>query len=148
MLAAAFILFFSALLVALTSSIPMGRDRGRLVAVVLIGFLVRPLLFLTVTRSVSFFSHGRLGGDSINYQMLGSEIAHRWHLTNVHFVTASEMPRIGSVALPCNVLALLEFVAGEPQPLAGTVVNAFFACWMVIILARFLQERGVSSRAI
>lgn len=134
------------LLVSMVSSVARGDDRRPLMGIVVAGFLVRPVLFLTVMRSLSFFSHGRVGGDSVYYQRLGSVIARRWLHEPIHFVTESELPRLGSAALPCNVLALLEYVGGEPQPLAGTVINAFLACWMVVILYGFLRERGVEAR--
>lgn len=122
-------------------------ERARMLGMLLAGYFLRLILFLFVMRSVAFFSHGQVGGDSIIYQTLGSMICDIWRSTGVHFVTSDEFYELSSVALPCNVLALLEWIGGEPAPLAGTALIAFFASWTVLLFYRFVLDEGTAPRS-
>jgi hypothetical protein len=114
---------------------------------ILIAFALRLVLHLLVMRSVAFFSHGIAGGDCNVYERWGSMIAQLWRFGHVHFVTEHEMPAISTAILPCNMLAVLEYLNGSPAPLAGTAISAFLACWTVVIIYRFVRECGAEVQA-
>lgn len=142
------VLFFvlAVLLVVMVYRAVLPEERGNMLLLVASGYVARPILFLGIMRSVAFFSHGAAGGDCMQYERLGSLIARRWMFEPIHFVANDELPQLGTAALPCNALALLELLAGEPQPLAGTILNAFVACWTVLIIYRFVRDGGVAPR--
>jgi hypothetical protein len=108
---------------------------------------LRLFLFETVMRRVAFFSHGVAGGDCEAYQEFGSLIARYWRVTHVHFVTHTEMPVLGQASLPCNILAVFEYLGGEPSPLGGTACNAFLASWTTLMVYRFVRDAGADAAA-
>lgn len=129
-------------LVALVGIALPAAERNRILQLFVAGFALRLLLFEAVMRRVAFFSHGVAAGDSLAYQHHGSTIAQYWRFGHVHFVTDREMPELGQAALPCNTLALLEYINGSPAPLAGTAINAFLACWTALMIYRFMRDSG------
>lgn len=145
MVAAVVIPLLAWLLVTLTRRAVTSDERTRITRIVLFGYGIRLFLFEAVMRRVAFFSHGVAGGDCLGYQDLGSIIAQYWRFGHVHFVTETEMPQLGQAALPCNLLALLEYVDGAPAPLAGTAVNAFLACWTTLLIHRFIRDAGAAA---
>ena len=133
-------------LVALVGTGLPRAERVRLLQLLFFGLGLRLFLFETVMRRVAFFSHGMAAVDCMTYQLHGSVIAQTWRFGHVHFVTESEMPQLGQAALPCNVLALLEYLDGAPAPLAGTALNAFFACWTALLVYRFIRDSGAEAK--
>lgn len=136
-----------ATIVLVGGSVPDLRERNRLTVFLIAGYALRLVLFEAVMRRVAFFSHGVAGGDCLAYQDNGSIIAQLWRFGHVHFVTEHEMPQLGQASLPCNVLALFEYLGGEPAPLAGTAVNAFLAGWTVLLMYRFMRDAGADHRS-
>lgn len=147
MVAALLIPLLALAIVGLVNWMVPYEERARMLGMLLFGYFLRLVLFLFVMREVAFFSHGQAGGDSIIYQQLGHMIVQIWQVTGIHFVTSSELWELSSVALPCNVLALLEYVGGEPSPLGGTAIIAFLASCTVLVVYRFVLDEGMPSRA-
>ncbi|XVQ82600.1 hypothetical protein ACQP2K_27565 [Microbispora siamensis] len=115
------------------------RDTARRVLpVLLLAFVARLVIHVLVLRT------GLLpyGGDNYTYEYRASEIVALWEREGFQFVTSAKIDDLYSVAVPCNIFALIIYLCGGPAPLACTAVVALLACALCIVMYRFARLIG------
>lgn len=117
-----------------------------ILGLMMLSFIGRLLFFLLISRSVSFFSGGYVGGDSVAYELWAHFINQIWGLQGVHYVSAEEFPDLGQVAPLCNLFAIIEFVNGSPIPIVYTALAALTGCVTSLEIFRASREHGASIR--
>jgi len=141
------VLAFCLLLLVVFVRFAIERPEQRiLIPLMVFSLLIRMVFFVTVVRSMVFFSHGYAGGDSVAYELWSGIIADYWRRHGVMFVTAEMMPEIGSTALICNLFALVNYLNGEPSPFAYTALAAMVGCMTAAEVFRASRELGASRR--
>ncbi|MFI7706008.1 hypothetical protein [Nonomuraea sp. NPDC049480] len=115
----------------------------RVLPVLLTAFAVRLIVHVLVLRAglVDY------GGDNLGYEARAMQIASLWRLEGVSFVTSDEMASLYSVAVPCNVFAMIIYLCGGPAPVACTAVVALLACLLCVVVYRFARLMGADERA-
>ncbi|GLW96936.1 hypothetical protein Misp02_10230 [Microtetraspora sp. NBRC 16547] len=111
--------------------------------VLLLAFAARLLIHALVIRT------GLLpyGGDNYAYEKRALEIVAYWKREGVQFVTSDQISGLYSVAVPCNIFALVFYLCGGPATLACTSVVALIACALCIVMYRFARLIGADERA-
>ncbi|MEU6415718.1 hypothetical protein [Microbispora sp. NPDC046933] len=120
------------------------RDTARrILPVLLLAFATRLLIHVLVLRT------GLLpyGGDNYTYEYRASKIVALWEREGFQFVTSDQITDLYSVAVPCNIYALIIYLCGGPAPLACTAVVALIACALCIVMYRFARLIGADERA-
>ncbi|MEV1168853.1 hypothetical protein [Nonomuraea sp. NPDC049784] len=115
----------------------------RVLTVLLLAFTTRLIVHALVMRTGVI----EYGGDNLEYERHALEIANYWRFDGVSFVTADEMSSLYTVAVPCNVFALIIYLCGGPAPLACTAVVALLACALCVIVYRLARLVGADARA-
>ncbi|MEO3857320.1 hypothetical protein [Acrocarpospora sp. B8E8] len=117
---------------------------GRRALLILLGaFAVRLLVHVLVIRTDML----GYGGDHLSYEAWATDIAEYWSVHEFRFVTGNEMSRLHSVAVPCNLFALVIAFCGGPAPLACTAVVGFIACALCVVLFRAARLVGADEPA-
>ncbi|MEV4106461.1 hypothetical protein [Nonomuraea sp. NPDC049695] len=111
--------------------------------VLLAAFALRLLVHVLVIRAGVI----EYGGDNLNYESRAADIVTYWQLHGFQFVTADDLSYLYSVAVPCNVFALVMYLCGGPAPLACTAVVALLACTLCIVIYKFARLVGADARA-
>ncbi|MBE3016340.1 hypothetical protein IL992_45450 [Microbispora sp. NEAU-D428] len=120
------------------------RDTARRVLpVLLLAFATRLLIHVLVLRT------GLLpyGGDNYTYEYRASKIVALWEREGFQFVTSDQITDLYSVAVPCNIYALIIYLCGGSAPLACTAVVALVACALCMVMYRFARLIGADERA-
>ncbi|GGO65590.1 hypothetical protein [Nonomuraea cavernae] len=115
----------------------------RVLPVLLGAFVLRLVIHVLVMRSGVI----EYGGDNLDYEARAMEIVGYWRLEGVQFVTADEMSSLFSIAVPCNVFALVIYLCDGPAPLACTAIVALLACALCVIVHKFARLVGADERA-
>ncbi|MEQ4717347.1 hypothetical protein [Nonomuraea sp. B19D2] len=115
----------------------------RVVPILLAAFAVRLLVHVLVLRAGLI----EYGGDNLDYEQRALDIVSYWHFEGFSFVTADELSSLYSVAVPCNVFALVIYLCGGPAPLACTAVVALLACALCLVIYRLARLIGADARA-
>ncbi|MBN6053681.1 hypothetical protein JYK22_17200, partial [Nonomuraea sp. RK-328] len=131
-----------ALVVIVRASLDAAAAR-RVVLVLLGAFVVRLLVHVAVLRSGLI----EYGGDNLDYEARALQIVSYWRLEGLQFVTADQLSSLQSIAVPCNVFALVVWLCGGPAPLACTAVVALLACVMCVIVYRLARLVGADEQA-
>jgi hypothetical protein len=121
-------------------------QRQTMLLLMLASFFGRLGFFLLVSRSVSFFSHGVAGGDSLAYEYYAHLINELWRFQGVQYIGPDLFPQLGQVALICNVFAAIELFNGAPAPLAYTSLAALAGCITSLEIFRASREYGATTR--
>ncbi|MFI7642195.1 hypothetical protein [Nonomuraea sp. NPDC049400] len=115
----------------------------RVLPALLAAFAVRLIVHTLVLRAGLI----EYGGDNLAYEAKAMQIANHWRFEGVSFVTSDEIASLRSVAVPCNVFALIIYLCGGPAPLACTAVVALLACALCVVIYRFARLMGADERA-
>lgn len=135
------VLVFAAVLIGVMVAAGVYAKGSNLPWAILAGYFLRPLLQL-VTREVQLFSH-EVGGDWFHYSMLARDVSFVWETEGFHYVTAEEVPDLGSTSLPSNLFALVLYVSDDITfRFACTALIAFSAALTVINLFSLAVEFG------
>ncbi|WP_182905465.1 hypothetical protein [Microbispora sp. H13382] len=119
------------------------RVAWRALPVLLAAFAVRLAVHFFVVRS----SAVGYGGDNFTYELRALEVVELWRREGPHFVGPGELDSVESVAVPCNVFALVMYLCGGRAPLACTAVVALLACVLCVVVYRFARLAGADDRA-
>ncbi|MEU7856528.1 hypothetical protein [Nonomuraea sp. NPDC049141] len=119
-----------------------GAMARRALFVLLLAFAIRLVVHVLVLRPGLI----EYGGDNHGYEGDAMEIVRLWRLEGIHFVTADESPYMQSVAVPCNVFALIMYVCGGLAPLACTAFVALLACVLCVIMYRLARVVGATEQ--
>ncbi|WP_157545154.1 hypothetical protein [Microtetraspora fusca] len=130
------------ILVFLVQSCLHGHVARRALRVLLLAFVARLVIHVLVVRSLLPY-----GGDNYTYGQRALEIVAYWEREGFQFVTSDQIPNLYSVAVPCNVFALIIYVCGGPALLACTSVIALMACALCIVMYRFARLIGADERS-
>ncbi|MDP4510650.1 hypothetical protein [Nonomuraea turcica] len=114
----------------------------RVLFVLLAALAVRLAIHTLLMRSMGV----GYGGDNLTYENAAIEIAEKWKQQNFHFVT-SDLAHLKSVALPCNLFAVIIYLSDGRASLACTAVVALIACSLCMIIYRFAQLLGADERS-
>ncbi|MEU8245991.1 hypothetical protein [Nonomuraea sp. NPDC048916] len=115
----------------------------RVLPILLAAFATRLVIHVLVLRAGVI----DYGGDNLGYEARAMEIVSYWKLNGFQFVTADELSFLSSVAVPCNIFALVIYLCGGPAPLACTAVVALVACAMCVVVYKFARLIGADARA-
>ncbi|MEV0231176.1 hypothetical protein [Nonomuraea sp. NPDC050786] len=115
----------------------------RVLPALLAAFAVRLIVHTLVLRAGLI----DYGGDNLDYEALSMQIANHWRIDGVSFITSDDMALLRSVAVPCNVFAMIVYLCGGPAPLACTAVVALLACALCVVVYRFARLVGADERA-
>ncbi|WP_157530070.1 hypothetical protein [Microtetraspora niveoalba] len=132
----------AAILIFLVQSCLDGPVARRALWVLLLAFAARLVIHVMVIRSVLPY-----GGDNYTYGQRALEIVAYWKREGFQFVTSDQIPDLYSVAVPCNVFALVMYICGGPALLACTSVIALMACALCIFMYRFARLIGADERS-
>ncbi len=130
------------ILVFLVQSSLDGHVARRALRVLLLAFVARLVIHVLVMRSLLPY-----GGDNYTYEHRALEIVAYWKREGFQFVTSDQIPSLYSVAVPCNIFALIMYVCGGPALLACTSVIALMACALCIVMYRFARVIGADERS-
>ncbi|MEU4411539.1 hypothetical protein AB0F88_44160 [Streptosporangium sp. NPDC023963] len=119
------------------------RVARRALWVLTLAFVARLLIHVLVIRSNSI----AYGGDNFVYEGRALEIVAYWRREGFAFVTEEQIESLHSVAVPCNVFAMIIYLCGGPAPLACTAFVALVACGLCIVMYRFARLIGADERA-
>ncbi|MEV6859377.1 hypothetical protein AB0M44_00020 [Streptosporangium subroseum] len=115
----------------------------KVIPVLLAAFALRLLVHVLVMRE----SVIHYGGDQFAYEARAMEVVAFWQRQGFRFVTSEDIGSLYSVAVPCNLFAVIIHLCGGAAPLACTAVVALFACLLCIVLYRFARLVGADDRA-
>ncbi|WP_433435249.1 hypothetical protein [Nonomuraea sp. CA-141351] len=115
----------------------------RVLPVLLLAFAVRLIVHVLVLRAGLI----EYGGDNLGYEARAMQIVSYWRLEGFSFVTSDEIASLYSVAVPCNVFAVIIYLCGGPAPVACTAVVALLACVLCVVVYRFARLMGADDRA-
>ncbi|MFF4774311.1 hypothetical protein ACFY05_15750 [Microtetraspora fusca] len=132
----------AAILVFLVQSCLPGHVARRALWVLLLAFVARLAIHVLVMRTVLPY-----GGDNYTYAQRAMEVVAYWKREGFQFVTSDQIPALYSVAVPCNVFALIMYVCGGSALLACTSVIALMACALCIVIYRFARLIGADERS-
>ncbi|MEV0595076.1 hypothetical protein [Nonomuraea cavernae] len=139
-------LIVAAAVVALVFLVNANLDSAaarRVLPILLVAFVTRLVIHVLVLRAGVI----DYGGDNLGYEARAMEIVSYWKLNGFQFVTADELSFLSSVAVPCNVFALVIYLCDGPAPLACTAVVALVACAMCVVVYKFARLIGADARA-
>jgi hypothetical protein len=140
-----FALVFAFLLVALARSAERGRQSSHILAIVLVGYLVR-LGLQAFIRDANFFSHDP-GGDSSSYEAMAVDIARHWQVQGISFFTGDDLPVLGPAVLPQNLFAAVVYLnGGEPTRIGCTALIALAMGVTCINLYELAVQLGADPR--
>ncbi|OUC97976.1 hypothetical protein [Streptosporangium minutum] len=132
--------------VALAFIVHVNLDAGvarRVLPVLLAAFAARLAVHVLVMRSGVF----DYGGDNMGYESRALGIVEYWKREGFQFVTAEDMSYLASVAVPCQVFAIVVYLCDGPAPLACTAVVALLACALCVVVYKFARLIGADDRA-
>lgn len=115
----------------------------RVLPVLLAAFVVRLVVHVLVMRSGVI----DYGGDNLGYEGRAVGIVEYWRQEGFRFVTADEIETLTSVAVPCQVFAIVIYLCGGPAPLACTAIVALLACALCIVIYRLARLVGADERS-
>ncbi|WP_326641773.1 hypothetical protein OG884_02720 [Streptosporangium sp. NBC_01755] len=116
---------------------------GRVLSVLLAAFAVRLAIHVLLIRNGGMW----YGGDNLIYEIKAMEIVEEWRRQGFDFVVPGEGEIQKSVALPCNLFAIVIYLCGGKAPLACTALVALVACALCIVIYRFARLLGADERA-
>ncbi|MDP9841387.1 hypothetical protein [Streptosporangium lutulentum] len=119
------------------------RVAQRALGVLVLAFVARLLIHVFLLRSNAI----AYGGDNITYESRALEVVEYWKNEGFTFVTSEEITELYSVAVPCNVFAVIIYLCAGPAPLACTAIVALIACGLCIVMYRFARLIGADERA-
>jgi hypothetical protein len=131
------------LLVVLVHASFDGQTTRRVLPVLLAAFAMRLLIHVLLLRTHII----QYGGDNYTYQSRAVDIISYWQTHGFRFVTGDQVPSVHSVAIPCNVFAIVMLICGDSAPLACTAVVALVACMLGVVLYKFALLLGADDRA-
>ncbi|MER6170489.1 hypothetical protein [Streptosporangium sp. NPDC001681] len=115
----------------------------RVLPVLLAAFVVRLVVHVLVMRSGVI----DYGGDNLGYEGRAVGIVEYWRQEGFQFVTADEIDTLTSVAVPCQVFAIVIYLCGGLAPLACTAIVALLACALCIVIYRLARLVGADERS-
>ncbi|WP_030923465.1 hypothetical protein [Streptosporangium amethystogenes] len=115
----------------------------RVLPVLLAAFVVRLVVHVLVMRSGVI----DYGGDNLGYEGRAVGIVEYWRQEGFQFVTADEIDTLTSVAVPCQVFAIVIYLCGGLAPLACTAIVALLACALCIVIYRLARFVGADERS-
>ncbi|MDH2424135.1 hypothetical protein [Sphaerisporangium sp. TRM90804] len=86
-------------------------------------------------------------GDSVYYERAALAVVDLWRREGLHFVTADQVQSLHSVAVPCNLFALVIYLCDGPASLACTAVVAAVSCALGVVMYKFGRLVGADARA-
>lgn len=121
------------------------RNAPPVLGVLLAGYGVRMAL-QTFVRDLPIFSYGS-GGDWFGYELVGSTVARLWEASSVRYMTAADLPWMGTTSLPPNIFALVIYLNGEKTRAGCVAIVALVSCLTVYNVYRLSVEMGAEPRA-
>ncbi|MER5422721.1 hypothetical protein [Streptosporangium roseum] len=115
----------------------------RVLPVLLAAFVVRLVVHVLVMRSGVI----DYGGDNLGYEERAVGIVEYWRREGFQFVTADEIDTLTSVAVPCQVFAVVIYLCGGLAPFACTAIVALLACALCIVIYRLARLVGADERS-
>ncbi|MEV0754193.1 hypothetical protein [Streptosporangium sp. NPDC050280] len=119
------------------------RVARRALWMLMLAFAARLLIHVLVMRSNSI----AYGGDNFVYEGRALEIVAYWQREGFTFVTSEQIDSLYSVAVPCNLFAMIIYLCDGPAPLACTAFVALIACGLCVVMYRFARLIGADERA-
>jgi hypothetical protein len=115
----------------------------RVLPVLLIAFAARLAVHVLVIRAGVI----EYGGDNLDYEARAMDIVSYWRLEGIQFVTADQLSSLYSIAVPCNIFAMVIYLCGGPAPMACTAIVALLACALCVIIYKFARQVGANTTA-
>lgn len=115
----------------------------RVLPVLLLAFITRLAVHVMLMRNGGTW----YGGDNLTYESISMEIVEEWKREGVHFVALGQAGSLKSVAVPCNLFAIVIYLCGGKAALACTAVVALLACGLCVLMYRFARLLDVDERS-
>lgn len=115
----------------------------RVLPVLLVAFAARLVVHVLVVRGGVI----EYGGDNLGYEVRALEIVEYWNREGFQFVTTDQVSSLYSVAVPCNIFAMVIYLCGGPAPLACTAIVALIACALCVVIYKFARLIGADPDA-
>ncbi|MEV8633550.1 hypothetical protein AB0395_18005 [Streptosporangium sp. NPDC051023] len=115
----------------------------RALPVLLAAFAARLVVHVLLMRSGSAW----YGGDNLTYESISMAMAEEWKRGGIYFVAPEQVGSLKSVAVPCNLFALVIYLCEGKAPLACTAVVALLACGLCVVMYRFARLLGADERS-